>query len=67
MKRSVSFGRVGWLFIDMSSYRVTCLRYDTGKIRTDIIVSNQTIAQENKYLRIFFSYFIMELYVVCTH
>ena len=25
-----------------------------------------TIAQENKYLGIF-SYFIMELYVVCTH
>ena len=25
------------------------------------------IAQENKYLRILFSYFIMELYVVCTH
>ena len=25
------------------------------------------IAQENKYLMIFFSYFIMELYVVCTH
>ena len=25
------------------------------------------IAQENKYLGIFFSYFIMELYVVCTH
>ena len=26
-----------------------------------------SIAQENKYLVIFFSYFIMELYVVCTH
>ena len=25
------------------------------------------IAQENKYLGILFSYFIMELYVVCTH
>ena len=25
------------------------------------------IAQENRYLGIFFSYFIMELYVVCTH
>ena len=25
------------------------------------------IAQENKYLGIFFSYFIMELYVVCSH
>ena len=25
------------------------------------------IAQENKYLGICFSYFIMELYVVCTH
>ena len=25
------------------------------------------IAQENKYLGIFFSYFITELYVVCTH
>ena len=25
------------------------------------------IAQENKYLGIFFSYFIVELYVVCTH
>ena len=25
------------------------------------------IAQENKYLRFFFSDFIMELYVVCTH
>ena len=24
------------------------------------------IAQDNKYLMIFFSYFIMELYVVCT-
>ena len=26
-----------------------------------------SIAQENKYLGIFFSYFIMELYVVCAH
>ena len=25
------------------------------------------IAQENKYLGIFFSYFIMKLYVECTH
>ena len=25
------------------------------------------VAQENKYFPIFFSYFIMELYVVCTH
>ena len=25
------------------------------------------IAQENKYLGFFYSYFIMELYVVCTH
>ena len=25
------------------------------------------IAKENKYLGIFFSYFDMELYVVCTH
>ena len=25
------------------------------------------MAQENKYLGILFSYFIMKLYVVCTH
>ena len=25
------------------------------------------IAQENKYLMVFFFYYIVELYVVCTH
>ena len=30
-------------------------------------LQNPSNSSKNKYLGIFFSYFIMELYVVCTH